>query len=66
MQTRACGVVTHTTTDEPNPDPHLRQATLGNVTTLIDSRLRDEDPRAKAVGVAVSYTHLTLPTICSV
>ena len=51
MQTRACGVVTHTTTDEPNPDPHLRQANLGNVTTLIDSRLRDEDPRAKAVGV---------------
>ncbi|ERS37761.1 hypothetical protein HMPREF1275_00192 [Propionibacterium sp. KPL1844] len=51
MQTRACGVVTHTTTDEPNPDPHLRQANLGNVTTLIDSRLRDEDPRAKAVEV---------------
>ena len=50
MQTRACGVA-RTTTDEPNPDPHLRQVTLGNVTTLIDSRLRDEDPRAKAVGV---------------
>lgn len=50
MQTRACGVA-RTTTDEPNPDPHLRQVTLGNVTTLIDSRLRDEDPRAKAVEV---------------
>lgn len=37
--------------NEPAPDPHLRQATLENVTTLIDSRLRDEDPRAKAVGV---------------
>ena len=50
MQTRACGVA-RITTDEPNPDPHLRQVTLGNVTTLIDSRLCDEDPRAKAVEV---------------
>ncbi len=46
--------------NEPAPDPHLRQVTLGNVTTLIDSRLCDEDPRAKAVGVVpVVLTHTT-------
>ena len=29
-------------------------------------KTENNDPNAVAVGTAVSYTHLTLPTICSV
>ena len=31
-----------------------------------DEIVNDVDPRKRDVSMAVSYTHLTLPTICSV
>ena len=32
----------------------------------VESILSEADEKGKAIATAVSYTHLTLPTICSV
>ena len=52
MQTSLC--------DVPPPNVKLSATFIGNTTAIQEVRLQELAP------VPVSYTHLTLPTICSV
>ena len=48
--------------DDPDPDDEL-ELLLSDPEPLLDE---DDGSKGVAVVVPVSYTHLTLPTICSV
>ena len=47
-------------------DAMSRMYTVGNELATLRARLETEASPAQWTPVAVSYTHLTLPTICSV